>query len=305
MAGEAVEFLDIFGGLIGSFDDASGIVGIMETVSKTILGFTFVLAALQVFFGYKLFKFWVAVCGFFGFGILGGVIGGAVTEKAGVAIFLAILCAIFGAVIAFKLYLVGVFIVCGFMGFLLGLLLTQMVELGLVLGIVLGVLGVWLAKPVIIISTSVGSGFVAGPALAGLLDMTSPAAGIILSIILVAAGIYVQFVTNRSRPHSSLPILSSNGSPISSSDGLSPIPGGPTPVISSSTVLSGSNPQGSSTQILGHEAAASVEPIVHSDHVNPVEREDIQQVKHQCLQCQQVNPEHAKFCGSCGMKLNA
>jgi len=190
-------FLSILEQLNSLFGDPTGIGGFASEGMKVIAAVTFLFAALQCFLGYKLFKFWVAVCGFFTFGILGGLLSSSISDEVGMAVFIGIISALIGAFIAFKLYKVGVFILCGFMGFLLGYVLTQSVTLGIIMALFLGVLSVFFVKPVIIISTSISGGLVAGTSLARVLGIDSFATSIIIGIMFAIFGILVQFSTNK------------------------------------------------------------------------------------------------------------
>ena len=108
-----------------------------------------------------------------------------------------ILSALLGAFITFKLYKVGIFILCGFMGFLLGYVITQAVTLGIIMALVLGVLSVFFVRPVIIVSTSLSGGLIAGISLAKILDISSFATSIIIGILFAIFGMILQFATNK------------------------------------------------------------------------------------------------------------
>ena len=191
------EFLSIFDYLNSLLGDPTGVGGLISEGMKIIAAITFLFTALQCFLGYKLFKFWVAVCGFFTFGILGGVVSSTISGNAGMTAFIAILSALLGAFIAFKLYKVGVFILCGFMGFLLGYVLTRTVVLGIIMALILGVLSLFFVKPVIIISTSISGGLVAGTSLTRVLGIDSFATSIIIGVLFAIFGMLVQFATNK------------------------------------------------------------------------------------------------------------
>jgi len=159
-----------------------------------------IIALAECFFGFKLFKIWIALCCFPLFGLLGWGIAFGVAEKVGVATFVGILAGIAGAFIAYRLFLVGVFLTCGFMGYILGYLLTNAHWPGILMGLVFGVLGVLFAKPVIIVSTAIPGGLLAGESLIVAFGGDSAAAALIIGLALAAAGLYVQWVTNRKVP---------------------------------------------------------------------------------------------------------
>jgi uncharacterized membrane protein len=186
--------------MMSEFDFFSrGIFEAFSQINALIAVFLLIIGALQCFYGYKLFKFWIAVTWFIVFGLLGGIIGNSFAGDMGSTVFFAIMFAVLGAWISFKLYLAGVFLLCGSLGFLLGYLLTQEMALGIIIGLVLGVLGTLFVKPVVIISTSLSGGIGVGMALATLLEVESSLTRVILSIIFVILGLYVQYITNNSR----------------------------------------------------------------------------------------------------------
>ncbi|APC42008.1 TM7S3/TM198-like domain-containing protein [Clostridium estertheticum] len=190
-------FLAVLQQLNFMVENPTGISGFASECIRIIAIVTFLLTFLQCFLGYKLFKFWVTVCGFFTFGIMGGVVSNTSSDNAGMAMFIVLLSALLGAFITFKLYKVGIFILCGFMGFLLGYVLTQVVTLGIIMALVLGVLSIFFVRPVIIVSTSLSGGLIAGISLAKVLDISSFATSIIIGILFAGFGMVVQFATNK------------------------------------------------------------------------------------------------------------
>ncbi|MPQ33349.1 DUF4203 domain-containing protein [Clostridium estertheticum] len=190
-------FLAVLQQLNFMVENPTGISGFASECIRIIAIVTFLLTFLQCFLGYKLFKFWVTVCGFFTFGIMGGVVSNTSSDNAGMAMFIVLLSALLGAFITFKLYKVGIFILCGFMGFLLGYVLTQAVTLGIIMALVLGVLSIFFVRPVIIVSTSLSGGLIAGISLAKVLGISSFATSIIIGILFAIFGMVVQFATNK------------------------------------------------------------------------------------------------------------
>ncbi|NNU77385.1 DUF4203 domain-containing protein [Clostridium estertheticum] len=190
-------FLAVLQQLNFMVENPTGISGFASECIRIIAIATFLLTFLQCFLGYKLFKFWVTVCGFFTFGIMGGVVSNTSSDNAGMAMFIVLLSALIGAFITFKLYKVGIFILCGFMGFLLGYVLTQAVTLGIIMALVLGVLSIFFVRPVIIVSTSLSGGLIAGISLAKVLDISSFATSIIIGVLFAIFGMVVQFATNK------------------------------------------------------------------------------------------------------------
>lgn len=161
---------------------------------STISAIVFVIAVVQCFWGYKLFKLWIAIYGFFLSGLLGTMLAMYNVQDVNAAIFIGLLSAIVGAFITYKLYLAGVFLSCGLMGFVIVYALTQETSISVVLAIVVGIFGVVFVKPVIILSTSIPYGFLAGASLAAMLRLDG-AMGNILGVLFAILGIYIQFST--------------------------------------------------------------------------------------------------------------
>ncbi|WP_298842961.1 hypothetical protein [Clostridium sp.] len=190
-------FLSVLGTLNSMLVDPTGMSGFAIECMKVVAIVTLLFTSLQCFLGYRLFKVWVAVCGFFIFGIMGGVVSNAISDNVGMTMIIGILSALLGAFIAFKLYKVGIFIVCGFMGFLIGYIFTRTITVGIIMALVLGVLNVFFVKTIIIISTSISGGLIAGISLARVLGINSFAISISIGILFAIFGMLVQFTTNR------------------------------------------------------------------------------------------------------------
>lgn len=163
------------------------------------------LSVLQCFFGYKIFKFWIAVQGFFIFGFIGALLGFLLFEdKDGLAFLFAIVIGIIGALISYKLYKLGVFILCFGTGLIVGIILGNLARiesgataaLAIVLGIILGIIGVILIKPIIILCTGFSGGMTLGSILAMLIK-SSNALGVILGIIISVCGVVFQFYLDK------------------------------------------------------------------------------------------------------------
>lgn len=194
---KSMDALSALNELFSILGDPAGVGNTISETIRIIAAITFLFAVLQCFLGYKLFKFWIAVWGFFIFGILGLTIGGIAAESSQAGVIIGILTGVLGAFIAFKLYKVGVFLLCGFMGFIMGYIAAESAAIGIVVAIVVGVLGVFFIKPVVIISTSVSNGLVAGSSLARVFNNTDSTVHLVLGILFAVGGIVVQFMTNK------------------------------------------------------------------------------------------------------------
>ena len=162
----------------------------------------FIFGILQCFLGYKILKFWIAVFGFLIFGILGGLVSVFIIGNLGVGIFFGLLFAIGGAFVSLKIYNVGVFTLCGLMGFLLAYILTQSIALSISTSLVIGILSLFFVKPVIILSTSVSGGFAAGTSLLIILKEDSALASILLSVAFSIVGVLVQLALHKKSTNS-------------------------------------------------------------------------------------------------------
>ncbi len=139
--------------LLSSIDWKSGLT----------LGISLVAAACNGLFGYRLRKLWVSVFGFILGGFLGMLVTGWVTEQAAVIAGVGLLAAIIGALVAYKLYLAGIFCICflctaSLFLLFLGTDVWWKIVLLVAGGILVGVIGVQFVKPVLIISTSLSAG---------------------------------------------------------------------------------------------------------------------------------------------------
>ncbi|MBQ2627530.1 MAG: DUF4203 domain-containing protein [Eubacterium sp.] len=170
-----------------------------------------ILSLLQCFFGYKMLRFWVALIGFvIGFTAGSGILANIMEEPSRVLIVLVGITA--GAmlgILAFKLYVVGVFIYCGLMGVAVVALLpfrendtmqTAMVVLAVIVFIAAGVLAVIFQRYVIVIVSAVAGGIHAAGALSLLVpELSSSRMTAAAAVVLMILGAAVQLLTTRDR----------------------------------------------------------------------------------------------------------
>lgn len=179
-------------------------------VAATVI--TLILSLLQCFFGYKMLRFWVALIGFvIGFAAGSGIIASIMEVPSRVLIVLVGITA--GAllgILAFKLYVVGVFIYCGMMGAAVAALLpfkdnndtlqTAQLVLMIIVFIVSGVLAVIFQRYVIIIISAVAGGMHAAGALSALVpELASEKMKAAAAVVLIILGIGIQMLTTRDR----------------------------------------------------------------------------------------------------------
>jgi len=200
---------------LAALHELSGLQAVFAGLSQTmrnaviVIGvITCIAGLLQCFFGYKLFRFW---CGLIGFLI--GCFLGLVIAAAGVysgfpaagliGLLITLFLGITGALIAYGLYVVGLFIYAFTVAFLVVYyLFTLIVDsaivcliAGIIAGITLGILAIYYRRLVIIASTSVSGGI---SAVIGFMMATQNfdlGYGVILLPILIIAGFIVQYMT--------------------------------------------------------------------------------------------------------------
>ena len=166
------------------------------------------LALAVCFFGYKLVKVWITVLG----GLVGLVlsipIGGWLFDLAGrpegglgVALGVAALavCVAGCVFLAFKVYRVGVFFLCGMIPGVTVLLLTLNLDYGWVLALIafvaFGILGEVLTRPYLIAITALGYGVAAGQIALALLGVEQPVLAALAGLVLAALGFVFQWKT--------------------------------------------------------------------------------------------------------------
>ena len=173
-----------------------------------LLVISIVIAFLQCFFGYRLLRIWTAVIGFaIGF-FLGWLITNLVADAGNwVPVIVGVICGVLLALVAFKLYLVGVFIyvlvivyqAIQRIPFDAKLPAWVSIVAGIVIGILAGLLAVKFSRPLIILVTGV-TGSVNG--IGGLASLIPALAAyqvlrIVLILVLIVLGMLVQFKTTK------------------------------------------------------------------------------------------------------------
>ena len=182
-----------------------------EEVSQVILAFTLLFAVLQCFFGYKLLKVWIGLIGFLvGFG-LGFLISQTLVDgKAYIPALIGIVAGVVFALLAFRIYLIGVFIYCGAIaaGAVHALPMPEKDGwdvLGIVLCVaaflIVGFLATKFARPFIIAVTAATGAVRVAESLQGMSDALARNHALVWMIILAlaAAGMAVQFFTTRGK----------------------------------------------------------------------------------------------------------
>ena len=182
----------------------------LEKAALASVVITLVLALLQCFFGYKLLRGWIALIGFLVGFFLGYVVASRLGATGYIPLIVAIIAGILLSIIAFKIYLVGVFIYCG----TIAAGATRLIpfpegEAWLVISFIVavavfvlaGFLAVKFAKPCIIGITSISGASSAAQAIQELSpEMVANRSSLLLVFGgLLLAGLVVQILMNRGK----------------------------------------------------------------------------------------------------------
>jgi hypothetical protein len=188
-------------------DELTGVIQKLTTI-LTVAGV--IVALLQCYLGYRLLRFWVSLIG----GIIGFALGFGLsrvylTQLPGWAPFVigGVAAALLGF-LAFRLYLVGVFLFCGFLGGSIIMLLSfpkeqvwHIVQIVLTAAVflIVGVLAVKFNRHVVILMTAAAGGMHAAR---GITKLYAPISQgnlyrYVLAAALILSGILIQFLTTR------------------------------------------------------------------------------------------------------------
>lgn len=179
----------------------------IQTYATILLLCEVVFGALNCFFGYKLLKVWIAVCGFMIGAVSGFLIAARFLSERNIVFGITAAAGIVGCVLAYQIYLVGVF----FLGWMMSVVAVTafvrslpigdkekltVIAAGVLIGLIVGVLIVKFARPSIILLTGISGGISTATAAFSLLKLEQPTivmtgAGVLLAVV----GILVQFLT--------------------------------------------------------------------------------------------------------------
>ena len=183
---------------------------VSETFSNILLGCSIVFALLACFFGYKLSKLIISLSGF----ILGAVIGLVVCalylETDHTVVWITVISLIVGilfALLAFKLYRIGVFIFCLFFTANTVYLLfpagmhTPALILGIIAGIIAGILSFRFLRELMILFTAAYGGLQAARLLLGIWNYDTLWMYLAAGAALAVLGALTQFMTSKKLKH--------------------------------------------------------------------------------------------------------
>lgn len=193
-----MDFLTAMSSANNVFDQLQHYLGAIGTI---FVLFSLLCSLINCFFGFKIFRAVVTIIGFVIFGFI--AMAAAPGDTILLELALILLVALLGGFLAYKLYLVSVFLYSFFLGGLGAFLLSLAAGFSIssaciatfAIAIIAGILAVMMARPMLIITSAFSGGMSAGSALASLMDQSSIET--VLGVVLVLCGIAFQFYSTR------------------------------------------------------------------------------------------------------------
>lgn len=202
-----MEYLEQFETLISSdfmnqLPELAAQISQKVTIGLSVIGL--ILALSGCFFGYRMLKFWISFSGFIVGASVGYILTNHLTENATYALVGMIAGALLLAVLAYKIYLMGVFFLCGAGGYFLAMSAlplkgTTLTAVSIALGIVIAILAVTYMRPAIITITGLGNGLAIAGILPKLVVFPNPSLILPLGVGIGMLGCAFQFMTTRSK----------------------------------------------------------------------------------------------------------
>lgn len=185
---------------------------VFAKITVFILIIHIIFSLLNCFFGYRLFKIWMALCGFLLGGIIAAIIVCNVTEEKWIRAAVILAAAVICALISYQVYLIGAFFIGWCMTFVTLRNLFSSFEVSgktsdllflfsIFAGFAAAILIVKFSKPAIIIFTGISGAVSAGGSIAQLMEGAGAQMALLIGIILAAAGIFVQMKMNHGLFH--------------------------------------------------------------------------------------------------------
>ncbi|MBQ9118988.1 MAG: hypothetical protein IJY09_02890 [Lachnospiraceae bacterium] len=202
---EGNSVVEVLGKLFEKIPGGSDILEVLKEYAIVLVILGTLLALGQCFAGYKLRRLWTTEVGLVVCGFIGAIVAMQFDLPIGAVIGIAVAATILGAVLAWFLWKVGLFLrVLVTMGITVFAIcaMNEIPEIGLIagaaVGLIVAILVVAFEKPMTIVYTSLAGGFTA----AALLSTVEQFGfewwiTLILGVVLMLAGILVQALTNR------------------------------------------------------------------------------------------------------------
>ena len=196
------DMTDMFGSIVnimGNLLDSDLVNRFMMAIFAVIL----VFGILNCILGYRLLRFWMMVGGFLvGGGLALIIVRTMGTQEKSMMMITALVTGIIFAVIAFLIYKAGVFILAAGIGWALSIYFLHPTSSAsffacILIGVALGSMAVKYCREVLIVSTSLIGGVMAGVSLAKLGDLADFPYGLGMSVGFAIIGMLIQFAINK------------------------------------------------------------------------------------------------------------
>lgn len=196
------DMTDMFGSIVnimGNLLDSNLVNRFMMAIFAVIL----VFGILNCILGYRLLRFWMMVGGFLvGGGLALIIVRTMGTQEKSMMMIAALVTGIIFAVIAFLIYKAGVFILAAGIGWALSIYFLHPTSSAsffacILIGVALGSMAVKYCREVLIVSTSLIGGVMAGVSLAKLGDLADFPYGLGMSVGFAIIGMLIQFAINK------------------------------------------------------------------------------------------------------------
>ena len=196
------DMTDMFGSIVnimGNLLDSDLVNRFMMAIFAVIL----VFGILNCILGYRLLRFWMMVGGFLvGGGLALIIVRTMGTQEKSMMMIAALVTGIIFAVIAFLIYKAGVFILAAGIGWALSIYFLHPTSSAsffacIIIGVALGSMAVKYCREVLIVSTSLIGGVMAGVSLAKLGDLADFPYGLGMSVGFAIIGMLIQFAINK------------------------------------------------------------------------------------------------------------
>lgn len=185
--------------IMGNLLDSDLVNRFMMAIFAVIL----VFGILNCILGYRLLRFWMMVGGFLvGGGLALIIVRTMGTQEKSMMMIAALVTGIIFAVIAFLIYKAGVFILAAGIGWALSIYFLHPTSSAsffacILIGVALGSMAVKYCREVLIVSTSLIGGVMAGVSLAKLGDLADFPYGLGMSVGFAIIGMLIQFAINK------------------------------------------------------------------------------------------------------------
>lgn len=171
-------------------------------MSGVFLAVTIIMALVNCFFGFRLLKFWISLFGFVTGAGIGYFLGDYFTHNLIVAVIAAVLCGAVLMLLAFKVYLAGVFVLCGALAYFAinELMLPDIwwkFAICIVIGLLIGCIAVKFVRPAVIVSSGIHGGISSAGAILAAIGLKDQTMAVVTGLALAILGILFQFANTR------------------------------------------------------------------------------------------------------------